>query len=67
VAVLLNDSTGYIKSIDLPRQHLRSLRQDDQIKSRELHLLIINLRDNGGGYMDEAIEVAELLRRKIKY
>jgi carboxyl-terminal processing protease len=46
VAVLLNDSTGYIKSIVLPKPPLKNLKWAVK-KKQGAKVLVIDLRDNG--------------------
>jgi carboxyl-terminal processing protease len=65
VAVLLNDSTGYIKSIVLQKQPLKNLKKG-KIKDGA-KALVIDLRDNGGGYMEEAIDIADELLKTSNY
>ena len=65
-AVLLNPTTGYIK-INRFAETTYDEFQHALTKLRNLHVntLVIDVRDNGGGYMEMAAEIAdELLRDK---
>ncbi len=62
VAVMLNENEGYIKinrfaesTFDEFKTALSSLRRQN------METLIIDLRDNGGGYMERAIQIADEL------
>jgi carboxyl-terminal processing protease len=67
VAVLLNDSTGYIKINRFAETTFEEFKAGlAKLKKRGAKALVIDLRNNGGGYMDEAIEIAdELLKDKL--
>lgn len=66
VSVLLNDSTGYIKINRFAETTFEEFKKGlTKLKKEGAKTLVIDLRDNGGGYMDEAIEIAdELLKDK---
>jgi carboxyl-terminal processing protease len=66
VAVLLNDSTGYIKINRFAETTFEEFKKGlIKLKKEGAKVLVIDLRDNGGGYMEEAIAVAdELLKDK---
>lgn len=66
VAVLLNDSVGYIKINRFAETTFEEFKAGlIKLKKGGAKTLVIDLRDNGGGYMDEAIEIAdELLKEK---
>lgn len=65
-AVLLNDSTGYIKINRFAETTFEEFKSGlTKLKNQGAKTLIIDLRDNGGGYMEEAIEIAdEILKDK---
>jgi carboxyl-terminal processing protease len=66
VAVLLNDSTGYIKINRFAETTFEEFTNGlSKLKKEGARALVIDLRDNGGGYMEEAIDIAdELLKDK---
>jgi carboxyl-terminal processing protease len=66
VSVLLNDSTGYIKINRFAETTFEEFKTGlAKLKKEGAKTLVIDLRDNGGGYMEEAIEIAdELLEDK---
>lgn len=66
VAVLINPTTGYIK-INRFAETTYDEFQRALTKLRNLHIstVVIDVRDNGGGYMEKAVEIAdELLKEK---
>jgi carboxyl-terminal processing protease len=66
VAVLLNSTTGYIKINRFAETTYEEFMAGlTKLKQKGATSLVIDLRDNGGGYMEEAISIAdELLRDK---
>lgn len=66
VSILLNDSAGYIKINRFAETTYEEFKTGlTKLKKEGLTTLVIDLRDNGGGYMDEAIDIAdELLKDK---
>jgi carboxyl-terminal processing protease len=66
VAVLLNENVGYIKINRFAETTFEEFKTGlAKLKKEGAKTLVIDLRDNGGGYMDEAIEIAdELLKDK---
>ncbi|SDZ85089.1 carboxyl-terminal processing protease [Flavobacterium gillisiae] len=66
VAVLLNDNTGYIKINRFAETTFEEFKKGlAKLKKEGAMTLVIDLRDNGGGYMEEAIDIAdELLKDK---
>jgi carboxyl-terminal processing protease len=59
-AVLLNDSTGYIKINRFAETTFEEFKSGlAKLKNQGAKTLVIDLRDNGGGYMEEAIEIAD--------
>lgn len=60
-AYMLSDKTGYIKFLNSftsssYREFMQSL---EALKKQGLKELVFDLRGNGGGYMDQAIEIAD--------
>lgn len=66
VAVMLNKTTGYIKINRFAETTFEEFKSGlTRLKKQGVKTLVIDLRDNGGGYMEEAIGIAdELLRDK---
>ena len=66
VAVLLDDKTGYIKINRFAETTFEEFTKGlAKLKKEGAKALVIDLRDNGGGYMEEAIDIAdELLKDK---
>ncbi|MFV5694522.1 S41 family peptidase [Flavobacterium sp. LB3P122] len=66
VSLLLKNNTGYIKINRFAETTYGEFKRGlDALKKQGANSLIIDLRDNGGGYMEEAIAVAdELLKDK---
>jgi len=66
IALLLNKSTGYIKINRFAENTYDEFHESLlQLKSQGMKTLIIDLRDNGGGYLEKAVQVAdELLKDK---
>ena len=65
-ALLLNPSTGYIKINRFAETTLDEFKSGlSKLKEKGIKTLVIDLRDNGGGYMEEAIGIAdEILKDK---
>ena len=66
IALLLNKSTGYIK-INRFAENTYDEFHDSllKLKSQGMKTLVIDLRDNGGGYLEKAVQVADdLLKDK---
>jgi carboxyl-terminal processing protease len=65
-AVLLNDTMGYIKINRFAETTFEEFQNGlVKLKKEGARALVIDLRDNGGGYMEEAIDIAdELLKDK---
>lgn len=65
-AILLNDSTGYIKINRFAETTFAEFKTGlTKLKKVGAKSLLIDVRDNGGGYMEEAIAIAdELLKDK---
>ena len=66
VSLMLNAKTGYIKINRFAETTYEEFKAGlIKLKKRGAQTLVIDLRDNGGGYMEEAIEIAdELLKDK---
>jgi carboxyl-terminal processing protease len=66
VAVLLDEVTGYVKINRFAETTFEEFKTGlTKLKKEGAKVLVIDLRDNGGGYMDRAIEIAdELLKDK---
>jgi carboxyl-terminal processing protease len=66
VALLLNPTTGYIKINRFAETTFDEFKSGlTKLKEKDIKMLIIDLRNNGGGYMEQAIEIAdELLKDK---
>jgi carboxyl-terminal processing protease len=66
VAVMLNPSTAYIKINRFAESTYDEFREGlESLEKQGAKSLIIDLRDNGGGYMEKAIDIAdELLPNK---
>jgi carboxyl-terminal processing protease len=64
VSVLLNDSIGYIKINRFAETTFEEFKTGlTKLKREGATALVIDLRDNGGGYMDQAIEIADELMK----
>ncbi len=60
VAILLNPTTGYIKINRFAETTFKEFENGlAKLKKQGAKALIIDLRDNGGGYMDQAIAIAD--------
>lgn len=66
VALLLNPTTGYLKLNRFAETTYEEFKTGlEKLKKQGAKSLLIDLRDNGGGYMEEAIAIAdELLKDK---
>lgn len=66
VSLLLNSTTGYIKINRFAETTFKEFKVGlTKLQKKGAKSLIIDLRDNGGGYMEEAIAIAdELLKDK---
>ncbi|AOZ99403.1 S41 family peptidase [Flavobacterium commune] len=62
VALMLNPSTAYIKINRFAETTYEEFKTNLlRLKAQGAKTLVINLRDNGGGYMEEAIAIADEL------
>lgn len=60
IALLLNSKTGYIKINRFSETTFDEFHKGlISLKSKGINTLIIDLRNNGGGYMDQAIAIAD--------
>lgn len=60
VSLLLNPTTGYIKINRFAETTYSEFRKAlVQLKKLGMNTLILDLRDNGGGYMEESIAIAD--------
>ncbi len=59
-AYMVNDSVGYIKiSRFAANTHEEFVKAAKKLKARGMKKLILDLRDNGGGYLDQATRMAD--------
>lgn len=65
-AVMINPSTGYIKINRFAETTYDEFQQGlTELRNSGMKTLVVDLRDNGGGYMEMAAEIAdELLKNK---
>ena len=64
---LFADSTGYVKLERFQQSASRELREAlEDLQSRGMERLILDLQYNGGGYLPQAVEVADLFLGKDK-
>jgi len=62
IALLLNKTTGYIKINRFAENTFDEFHQGLlRLKKQGMNTLIIDLRDNGGGYLEKAVQVADEL------
>ena len=60
VALLLNPKTGYIKINRFAETTYEEFKKGlDKLKKQGAQSLVLDMRDNGGGYMEEAIAIAD--------
>ena len=58
----LNKNTGYIKINRFAENTYTEFREGlEQLKRQGINTLVIDLRDNGGGYLEKAVEIADEL------
>lgn len=64
--LLLNKTTGYIKINRFAETTYDEFKSGlDKLKKEKITTLVVDLRDNGGGYLEKAVEIAdELLKEK---
>ncbi len=59
-AYMLNDETGYIKLNKFAESTYEEFMEGlEKLQQQGLKELVLDLRDNGGGIMDEAVEIAD--------
>ena len=62
VALMLNKTSGYIKINRFAENTYDEFRAGlEQLKKQGMTTLVIDLRDNGGGYMEKAVEIIDEL------
>lgn len=60
VALMLDKNTGYIKINRFAETTYDEFKDSlKQLKNKGISALVIDLRDNGGGYLEKAIEIAD--------
>ncbi|MCL9804866.1 S41 family peptidase [Flavobacterium amniphilum] len=66
IAIMLNKNTGYIKINRFAETTFEEFKKGlTQIINSKANSLVLDLRDNGGGYLEEAVEIAdEFLKEK---
>ncbi len=61
-AIILRDSVGYIKMLQFARStHTELVEAIDKLTKQGLKALVLDLRGNSGGYLDQAISIANEL------
>ncbi len=61
-SIILRDSIGYIKMLQFARTtHSEIVSAIDKLKAQGMRSLILDLRGNSGGYLDQAISIANEL------
>lgn len=61
-AFMLDDETGYIKIDDFSRATSREVADAlTLLRGRDMRRLVLDLRNNGGGLLDQAVQVADQL------
>ena len=56
VSYMINDTTGYIKLSKFARTtHAEFIRAADKLRDKGMKRLVLDLRDNTGGYLDQAM------------
>ncbi|MEO5984866.1 MAG: S41 family peptidase [Ferruginibacter sp.] len=59
-AYMINETTGFIRLNKFSQQTYREFMQSlEKLKRAGLKKLILDLRDNGGGVLDDAVEIAD--------
>jgi carboxyl-terminal processing protease len=65
IAMMLNASTGYIKINRFAETTFTEFKKGlDHLISQKATTLVLDLRQNGGGYMEEAIKIADEFLRE---
>src|SRR5690606_6803520 len=60
VAVMVNPATGYIKINRFAETTAEELRKGlESIKKQGAKSVIVDVRDNGGGHLEKAVEIAD--------
>ena len=59
-AILGSDGTGYIKLVRFAKNtHQEFLKAADELKAQGMQRMVLDLRGNGGGFLNSAIELAD--------
>ena len=66
IAIMLNKTVGYIKINRFAETTYNEFKIGlNKLKKQGVNSIVIDLRDNGGGYLDQAVEIAdEFLKEK---
>ncbi len=65
VAIKINDTLGYIKINRFSETTYKEFKAGlDKLQAKGIKSLVLDLRDNGGGYMEPAIQIADEFLRK---
>ncbi len=60
VSFMLNDTTGYLKLSRFSRTTYEEFMQHSlTLKEKGMRKLVLDLRNNGGGYLDQAVKLAD--------
>jgi carboxyl-terminal processing protease len=59
-AVMMNDSVGYVRILSFNTRGVAAELRDrvEELEDQGMKALILDLRDNGGGYVDQSAEIA---------
>ena len=61
IALMINDSTGYARLNRFSsNSHIELQKQIKELLKENMSQLILDLRDNGGGYLNSAVEICDL-------
>lgn len=62
---VIEKNIGYLKLSTFDEGSAKEFKEEfEKLKDKEIKSLIIDLRNNGGGIVDEALEIAELMTKK---
>lgn len=65
IAYMINDTTGYIKLGKFARTtHMEFVKSMEKLRDNGMKRLVLDLRDNSGGYLDQAMLLANEMLRK---
>ena len=66
-SAVLNEKIGYIEISSFDEGTYKEFKQSwEELKTKNITSLIIDLRNNGGGIVDEAINIADMMTEKDK-